>query len=304
MTGRKLHADEIDISEALVRRLLAAQFPAWATLRVEPVVSDGTDNAMFRLGRDMAVRLPRYPAAAKQVEKEQTWLPRLAPHLPLPIPVAIANGSPAPANGYPWQWSVCRWLDGEQPISTQSDVAQIAVDLAEFVAALHKIDPADGPPPGAHNTGRGEPLARRDLATRDAIAALHGTIDVDAVTAAWEADLNAPVRHRQPVWIHGDLSAGNLLVANGRLSGVIDFGCLGVGDPACDLIVAWNLFSEDARRTYRAALMVDDATWARGRGWALSVALIQLPYYRDTNPVIAANAVRTIETVLADHRGC
>lgn len=295
-----MHADEVNTDESLVGRLLAAQFPQWADLRLELVASAGTDNAIYRLGDDMAVRLPRIEAATGQVDKEHRWLPRLAPHLPLAIPVPLAKGRPA--EGYPWHWSVYAWLKGEnaiiQPIA---DLCHAATVLGGFVAALQRIDPRGAPTPGEHNFYRAVPLARRDAATREAITALQEIVDADEVTAAWEAALRAPAWQRPPVWVHGDLSAGNLLVEQGRLSGVIDFGCLGAGDPACDSMVAWTLFSGESRDVFRAALGSDDAGWARGRGWALSWALIALPYYRDTNPVIVGNARHTIDEVLADN---
>jgi aminoglycoside phosphotransferase (APT) family kinase protein len=297
-----MHEDEVDTDAALVRRLLAAQFPQWADLPIRPVLSAGTDNAIYRLGADMAVRLPRIHWATGQVDKEHQWLPRLAPLLPLAIPVPLAKG--APGEGYPWHWSVCRWLEGENAtVERLADLRQAAMDLAQFVAALQRIDATGGPPPGPHNFGRGEPLAARAAPTRKAIAALEeqGTLDTGAVTAAWEAALRAPAWRGSPVWIHGDLSSGNLLARQGRLSAVIDFGGLGVGDPACDLMVAWTLFSGESRDAFRAALAVDEATWARGRGWALSWALIFIPYYLDTNPVGVAHARRAIDEVLSDH---
>ncbi|HEX2035932.1 MAG TPA: aminoglycoside phosphotransferase family protein [Chloroflexota bacterium] len=301
MCARKMHADEVDTDVPLVRRLLAGQFPHWAHLPIEPVPSAGTDNAIYRLGEDMAVRLPRIAAATGQLQKEARWLPKLAPHLPLAIPTPLAAG--APAEGFPWHWSVYRWLEGQTAtIDRFADPRQAAIDLARFVTAMHGIDAAGGPPPGAHNSFRGVPLAMRDESTRAAIASLRGTLTSGAVSAAWEAALRAPAWQGPPVWIHGDLSAGNLLVVRGSLSAVIDFGCLGIGDPACDLMVAWTLFSGQSREAFRAALSVDQATWARGRGWALSWALIFIPYYVETNPVGVASARRTIEEVLAELR--
>lgn len=293
-----MHADEVPTSVALVRRLLAAQFPQWADLPIEPVPSAGTDNALYRLGNNLVVRLPRIHWAAAQVDKEQCWLPRLAPHLPLAIPVPLAKG--APGAGYPWHWSVYQWFEGEDAILDRlADPSQAARQLAAFITALQQIDPADGPPAGVHNSSRGVPLARRDAQTRIAIAALDGALDAAATTAAWEAALQVPAWSGSPLWIHGDLKPGNLLAKGRRLSAVIDFGCLGVGDPACDLQVAWSFLSPETRRVFRAALQVDEATWARGRGWALSVALIALPYYRHTNPVLAAISQSTIDQVLA-----
>jgi aminoglycoside phosphotransferase (APT) family kinase protein len=282
-----------------VRRLLVAQFPQWASLPIRPLPSGGTDNAIYRLGNDMAVRLPRIHWAVAQVEKEQKWLPRLAPRLPLAIPFPLAMGTPG--EGYPYPWSVYRWLEGENAtIERIGDLRQAADDLAQFVIALQRVDATEGPLAGPHNSFRGVPLAVRDAAVRSAITALHGVIDTDAATAVWEEALQAPEWHGPPVWIHGDLQSGNLLAVEGRLSAVIDFGCLGVGDPACELIVAWNLLSAEAREVYRATLQVDDATWTRGRGWALSVGLIALPYYLNTSPAMVNYARHTIAAVLAD----
>ncbi len=298
MTAGKMHADEVETDVSLVGRLLAAQFPQWSTLPIAPVRSAGTDNAIYRLGDDMAVRLPRIHWAVGQVDKEQRWLPRLAPHLPLAIPVPLAQGTPG--EGYPWSWGVYRWLEGENAtIEGIADPRQMATDLAQFVAALQRIDATGGPPPEAPLSSRSGPLAERDDTVRAAIAALRGRIDTGAATAAWEAALHAPAWHGLPVWLHGDLQSGNLLAQQGRLTAVIDFGCLGVGDPACDLQPVWNLFPADVRPVFRAALPVDDATWARGRGWALSQALIALPYYWDTNPGMVAMAHHTLGAVLA-----
>lgn len=294
-----MHADEADIDAALVGRLIAAQFPQWAGLWIEPVRSAGTDNALYRLGPDMVVRLPRIHRAIEQVEKEHRWLPRLAPQLPIAIPVPLAIGRPD--QGYPWPWSVYRWLDGETAtIERIVDPRQAATDLGAFVAALQGIDPVGGPPPGPHNSFRGVPLVRRDAETRGAIAALRGTFDTDALTVAWEAAIRAPAWQGPPVWLHGDLHAANMLAHQGRLNAVIDFGCLGVGDPACDLAPAWTYLPADTRGIFRAALAVDDSTWARGRGWALSFGLIALPYYRHTNPELAGIARYSIEQALAD----
>ncbi len=299
MPAKKMHSNEINCDVSLVRRLLAVQFPQWAGLPLAPVPSAGTDNALYRLGNEMVVRLPRIDWAVGQVEKEQRWLPQLAPRLPLAIPVPLAKG--VPGAGYPWHWSVYRWLEGENAtLERLADMRETAVTLAHFITTLQQIDPTGGPPPGEHNSGRGVPLAERDGQTRQAIATLEGLIDTKAATAAWEIALEAPVWTGPPVWLHGDLQSGNLLAVERVLTAVIDFGCLGVGDPACDLMVAWNLFSGEARQAFRAALAVDEASWARGRGWALSVGLIALPYYHQTNPVLASIARFAIHQVLAD----
>ena len=294
MAGSKMHDDEVETDVGLVARLLADQFPKWANLPIEPVRSAGTDNALYRLGPDMTVRMPRIDWAVNAVDREHRWLPRIAPLLPVAIPVPLGTGEPG--QGYPYPWSIYPWLKGENPAVGQlADPDGLARDLAGFVAALHAIDPAGGP-----RGGRGVPLEQRESPTRAAIKALQGTIDPAAVTTAWEAALQVPAWDGPPVWAHGDLSPGNLLIVEGRLSAVIDFGTLGIGDPAVDLIVAWNLLPVATRAVYREALRIDDHTWQRGRGWALSIALIQLPYYHRTNPILAENARYVIAEVLAD----
>jgi len=288
-----MHADEVHTDAGLVRRLVNGQFPQWADLPIQRVPSAGTDNALYRLGDDLLARLPRRPNAASQAAKDAEWLPRLAPHLPVPVPVPMATGRLA--EEYPWTWSVCPWFDGANPAVGRVSIAD---ELAAFVAALHAIDPSGGPPAGSHNFFRGAPLELRDPPTRAAIEALKGMFDTDALAAAWDAALAVPPWTGPPMWVHGDLAPGNLLLLGERISAVIDFGCLGVGDPAVDLIVAWNLLDPEAREVYRAALDIDDASWARGRGWALSIALIQLPYYKDTNPMLAANSNHVIREVM------
>jgi aminoglycoside phosphotransferase (APT) family kinase protein len=291
LTESRLHAAEVGTDAALVRRLITAQFPEWEAFPIEHVSSSGTDNALYRVGSEMVARLPRVHWAVADVAKDFRWLPIFVPLLPVAIPVPLAMG--APGEGYPWEWGVYRWLEGENPTIGHSDAASLARDLAHLVQALQRVDLAGGPP-----AQRGVPLPTRDEPTRKAIAALRGTIDTAAATAAWEAALRSPAWPGAPVWVHGDLSPGNLLIHDGRLTAVIDFGGLGMGDPACDLIIAWNLLPPDARVIFRRQLAVDAATWSRGRGWALSVALIQLPYYTNTNPSLAANARHVIDAIL------
>jgi aminoglycoside phosphotransferase (APT) family kinase protein len=300
MPEPRMHADEVEIDAELVRRLLATQFPDWVDLPIEPVYPRGTDNALYRVGDGMVARLPRHEPSVRTLESEHRWLPRIAPFLPLAVPVPLAEG--LPGEGYPFPWSIYSWLEGrpatEAPID---DLEQAADDLAEFVTALWRIDPAGAPTPGEHNDFRGESLARRDRMTRASIAALTRTIDIEAVTAAWEASLRAAEWHRAPVWIHGDLDARNLLVQDGRLSGVVDFGCVSAGDPATDVMVAWKVFTGETRESFRAALSVDDATWERSKGWALSQAVIALAYYTpETNAVLVRECERWVAEVLAD----
>jgi aminoglycoside phosphotransferase (APT) family kinase protein len=289
-----MHDHEMPIDLPLVRRLMSEQFPQWAHLPLARLRSAGTVHAVYRLGDEFTVRLPRVEGATCDVLNEHHWLPRLAPLLPFRIPEVVGKGEPDGA--YPWPWSVHRWVEGENPLPDHlADPSSLALDLARFTAALRRVDTRDAP-----LAYRGGPLAEADPETRDAIAQLDGIIDTAAAGAAWDTALRAPVWTGPPVWVHADLMPGNLLLVEDRLTAVIDFGTMGVGDPACDLIPAWNLLPGPARDLFRAESGADEATWQRGRGWALSMALIQLPYYQDTNPVLAANARHVIRTVLAD----
>ena len=250
------------------------QFPRWAGLPVTPVELDGWDNTTFRLGDRLSVRLPSAGAYVAQVEKEHRWLPVLAPRLPRPIPEPLAMG--VPGCGFPRPWSVYRWLEGDlATIDRIVDLPGFAADLAAFLVALYAVDTAGGPVAGAHSFFRGAPPTTLDEDVRSAIAELAGGIDVDAATGAWEAALDA-AWCGPDVWVHGDITGSNLLAIDGRLSAVLDFGCCAVGDPACDLAVAWTLFHGDSRCVFRERLGLDEGTWARGRGWALWKALITL----------------------------
>lgn len=295
MTSRKAHTEHLTAS--LVRRLLTAQFPQWAGLPITPVDFDGWDNTTFRLGEDLSVRLPSHAAYEPQIRKEHEWLPRLAPLLPLPIPVPLAIG--VPSSDFPLHWSVRRWIEGEIASNGRiDDQPAFARAVAEFLVALYGIDPGNGPRAGPHSFWRAGPVATYDSETMQAIATLRGRIDANACTVVWQAALDAAWR-AAPVWVHGDIAPDNLLVRDGRLSAVLDFGCSAVGDPACDLVMAWTFFSPESREMFRAGLGLDDGTWARGRGWALWKALITLA--RDTEPSEAEDARRVIDVVLADH---
>ena len=242
------------IDAELVRQLIAAQFPQWSSLPVEPVAQGGSDNRTFRLGERMLVRLPSESSYAAQVEKEQRWLPTLAPLLPLPIPTPLATGTPG--SGYPWPWSVYGWLDGETAACAAiADRRAFAGELGRFLTALQRIDATDGPTAGEHNCHRGGPLETYDAETRRTIEQLGARVDAAAISV-WSAALSAPWRGA-PVWLHGDVAAGNLLVRDGRLCAVIDFGCCGVGDPACDTVMAWTFFDAESRAAFLAALPHD-----------------------------------------------
>ncbi|ANS62725.1 phosphotransferase [Streptomyces lincolnensis] len=296
MCALKMRDGEVDVDAALVRRLVGEQFPEWSGRSVERLESSGTENAVFRLGADLLVRLPRHPGAVGDVEHEQVWLPRLGPGLPVATPEPVGVG--VPGAGFAWPWSVYRWLEGRNPVvGALAEPELLAKDLAEFVGALRRIEPGDGP------TGyRGVPLAARDPYLREALAQLEGRADTGAIAAVWEQALGLPVYGGPPVWAHGDLMAGNLLVDGGRLTGVIDFATVGVGDPAVDLIPAWCVLPAEARDVFREAVGADAAEWARGRAWALSIAVIALPFYWHTNPPVAQTSRHVIAEILAETR--
>ena len=261
------------ITADVAARLVAAQFPQWAGLPVTPVTLNGHDNTTFRLGDELTLRFPGAYSVA-QVAKEHRWLPVLARHLPLPIPEPVAMGRPGA--GFRRPWSVYRWIAGEPASASEvPDLAAFAEGLAGFLTALQAIDASDGPPAGAHNFFKGGPLATWDEQTRRLIDLTADDIDARAATSVWDTALNS-TWERGPVWVHGDLTASNMLVADGALHGVIDFGGAAVGDPACDLVMEWTFFTGDSAAAFRRDLRLDQATWARGRGWALWKALVTL----------------------------
>ncbi|KRC63363.1 aminoglycoside phosphotransferase [Aeromicrobium sp. Root236] len=296
--GPPVDRDSLDV--ALAERLVRTQFPQWVDLPVRPVDLPGWDNRTFRLGDEMSIRLPTGPWYALQVEKEQRWLPELAPQLPLPIPAPVAQGRPG--EGYPYAWSVYRWIDGRPARRDRiGSLTTFATDLAGFLAALQRADATDGPGPGRHNFFRGGPLDTYESEARDAITELGDVIPGRAAHRILDEALQAEWSG-VPVWFHGDVATGNLLVTDGVLSGVIDFGTSGVGDPACDVVIAWTLLDDESRAAFRHTLGVDDAMWARGRGWALWKALITYAQHRrDADPVGAADAKRVLDEIFTEH---
>ena len=289
----KMHDGEVDIDAELVRRLVAAQFPWLTNLPIRELQATGTVNAIYRLGDHLYARLPRVQDWAQDLDKEWQWLPRLAPHLSLQTPEPVAHGHPE--SSYPFAWAIYRWIDG-QPYADAlvDDEREAARELAQFVVELRRIDPV-----GAPRGGR-RPLRELDAVTRAAIQSARDAIDSEAATAAWERALQAPAWNGTAVWIHTDLLRSNVLVRDGRLCAVIDFGGAGVGDPAADVIPAWSVFGHTGRGVFRDTLDVDDGTWDRARGFALHQAALIIPYYGETNPGFIAPAKRTVEEVLAD----
>jgi aminoglycoside phosphotransferase (APT) family kinase protein len=293
--GNRLHHDEIDTDAELVRRLLRAQHPQWGDLPLEPVDSAGTVHVLYRLGDELVVRLPRRPSDVHELSKERRWLPIFAEHLPVAVPEPVAVGEPD--EGYPLPWAVYRWLDGEHPDPDDlRDPEGLARDLAAIARTLRRI-----PPDGAPRAFRSEPLESRDAITREYLAKAPDLLETAALTELWARLVASGGRPSSFPWHHGDLLSTNLLVGrDGRLTAVLDFGCSGTGDVAVDLLPAWAVLTGAARRRFRDEVDVDDAAWDRGRAWALSVAALQVPYYRDTNTRLAAIGLRMLRELLLD----
>lgn len=294
-----MHQGQLEISAAVVGRLIAEQFPQWAGERVRPVPSHGTVNALFRIGDGLVARFPIEPtqpeAARLALLAEADAARRLRESSPFPTPEPVAIGDPGAS--YPLPWAVFRWLPGT--VADDADVADspvFAEDVATFVAAMRGL-PTEGRV--FAGPGRGGVLSEHDAYVEQGLGRSRSFIDTDALARLW-ADLRSTQRAEPDAWTHGDLMPGNLLVEGGRLVGVIDVGQFGVADPALDLQPAWNLMGPRARSAFRSALAVSDDEWARGKGWAFAQAIGCLWYYRTTNPVMSKTAQRTLEALLSD----
>ncbi len=294
-----MHENELEINEGLVYSLIKNQCPEWANLPLERITSSGTDNALFRLGSEHIVRLPRVEwetgSVDKSINKEYEWLPKIAPFLQVPISLPVFKGSPN--HSYPHSWLVAKWNEGH-PVNFEKDNEHelLAKDLACFLNELHGIILPNGP-----TSRRGVPLKKVDTETRMAISQLQEEVSIERTMFLWNQLLNVLPWNKGPVWVHGDFLPGNILVQNYRLSAVIDFSDVGIGDPACDLIISWALLNPQSRKTFKDNLNnIDEDTWERGRGWALSIALIMLPYYKNTNSVLTALARQMIKNVLKE----
>jgi len=291
----------ITVDAAQVRRLIGDQFPQWAGHPVQPVSQSGWDNFAFHVGDEMVARLPSASEYALAVDKEHRWLPALAPQLPLPIPVPLAKGHPGA--DYPFSWSIYRWLHGEPASADRiADPVRFALDLAGFLAALQSVDATDGPQPGKHNWFRGATLRTYDAQTQRAFTTLDGHVDVDLAREIWKSSLDARW-HGEDIWFHGDVAPGNLLLDGGELVAVIDFGTCGVGDPSCDMAIAWTLLTSEGRQAFRERLSVDEATWARGRGWALWKTLVACVQTVGSADEEGANARRILGEIFSEYSG-
>lgn len=296
---RKMSVNKLEIDERLVRSLLDQQCPHWAKLPLKPVVSKGTVHALFRLGEEYVVRIPRIEWVAgsvdNMVEKEFKWIPIIGKLIDVLVAEPVFKGKSS--RDYPWSWTIAKWNEGSVPdFEVKDEYHQLAEDLAHFLNKLHNIKPLEGP-----LSRRGVSLSMQDFETRNALAELTEDIDTQSVLELWRELLKVPEWSQNPLWLHGDLLPGNILIENCRLKALIDFSDMGIGDPACDLIVGWSLFNHSSRQVFRNHLEgIDDNTWERGKGWALSIALIMLPYYKHSNPYMASLARFMIANILND----
>jgi len=284
-----------EITLNLVTKLIQEQFPQWADLPIKPVERSGHDNRTFRLGNTMLIRLPSRDEYAPAVIKEQKWLPQLAQHLSIPIPLPLAMGKPN--KEYPFNWSIYQWIEGENSDTLdEKDLNQFAYDVAQFLHELHKIDITGAP----IATDRGTTPFHYDDETKNCLEQLKSLIDTQTALSIWQTGLNSQW-NQNPVWIHSDLAVGNILVKDHKLAAVIDFSGIAVGDPACDVVIAWTFFKGESREIFKQAMNLDDNTWARARGWALWKALITLIAIENKQSIKAAEQLRIIDAITKDH---
>jgi aminoglycoside phosphotransferase (APT) family kinase protein len=290
----------MNIDTDLVRRLINSQFPKWKDYDIKPVSPQGWDNRTFHLGSNMSIRLPSSESYTPQAEKEQTWLPFLSQKLPFQIPVLLEKGNPSEM--FPYKWGIYKWLDGDNlELELIRDISRLAKDIARFLTQLQKIDTVNAPLAGRHCFYRGAPLEVYHAETKRAIHNLSKIIDAKFATEIWDKAVGTKWK-KPPVWFHGDIAKGNILTRNGQLYAIIDFGCCGVGDPACDLSIAWTFLPEQARKVFKSKLDLDEATWQRGRAWALWKALITLE--GNTGKVETSKtqeAIKTLKEIFDDY---
>ena len=290
----------MEIAVSTVQALIAEQFPEWASLPITPVKRSGWDNRTFRLGKAFSIRMPSEERYVPQVKKEQQWLSFIANSISTQIPQPVAHGRPN--KDYPWEWSIYQWIEGDDiDPSVDTNTIDIALKISQFIRELHKVDAANGPVPGPHNFYRGENLRVYDKDTRTYVKQLADKINADAILALWRQALNTEWAS-PPVWIHGDLEPSNLLVSDNKLVAVIDFGSCAVGDPACDLVIAWTFFNSESREAFRANLNLSDDTWVRGKAWALWKALFQMSKSLEQHDSEHDRARLIIERILRDRK--
>lgn len=293
-----LRERRFEVAQELAQSLIDRQFPVWSYLPLKKIDSAGTDNSVYRLGDEMAVRFPVSVSAAEQITKEHSWLPKLS-SFAVAIPVIIGAGQPA--TEFPFPWSVVNWIDGKDAVSENvSDWLKMAEDLGQFVSVLRGQNTLGAPTAGKHNGYRGTALVNLDQVARYAMNDLEDIFDKACLLKIWEQALGIEPWAGAPVWIHGDIHAANIIVRNGSLAGIIDFGLMGVGDPACDLALAWSLLPTHARDVFRAAANVNEPTWQRGKGWGLYIGVIALSYYRERNAILSGIAETAISAVIED----
>jgi aminoglycoside phosphotransferase (APT) family kinase protein len=297
---RDLLERRFEVVEELAQSLIDSQFPAWSHLPLKKIDSAGTDNSIYRLGKELALRFPVSVSAAEQVAKEHRWLPKLS-SFAAAIPIVVGAGRPT--NEYPFPWSVMNWIEGKDAASTIiSDWLTMADDLGQFVRKFRGQNTSGAPVAGKHNGFRGTALVNLDQVARNAMNALEDTFDKACLLKIWEQALGVEPWAGSPVWIHGDIHAANIIVRNDGIAGIIDFGLMGIGDPACDLALGWSLLPPRAREIFRTAANVDEPTWQRGKGWGLYIGVIALSYYRDRNPTLSGIAEKAIRAVIEDSR--
>lgn len=289
----------VEITLSIVKKLILEQFPEWSNLPIEPVKQGGVDNRTFRLGKEMLIRLPSAEGYAAQVQKEQEWLPKLALHLSIAITKPLAQGKPS--KDYPFNWSIYKWIDGESANIISLDDSQlqhIALQLAQFLNELHVINITDSYFPGTHNFWRGSHPSVYDAQVRSVVKILHDVVDIEKILTIWKKAMESKWE-KTPVWVHGDFASGNILIKDGNLAAVIDFGCMGVGDPACDLTIVWTFLTSESRNVFKSNLIgLDPHTWDRAKGWALWKALITLEQIDNKENLEALKQKKVINEIL------
>jgi len=289
---RMMHENELDISTKMVDHLIKQQCPQYNTLSLKRIPSSSTVHALYQLGQQFVVRLPRIQAT-QGIEKEWAWLKHLSPHLDISISEPIFRGNPS--EFYPWPWLISHYYPGITPsFEKQNEHSWLAIALADFLNQFHKIPLIEDAP----QSRRGVPLKDLDKQTRQEIVSIGDEFDTTKLVKLWQTFSNLSTWEHEPVWVHGDMLPGNILVNHQMISAVIDFSDVGTGDPACDLIIAWALFNKHSRAIFKKHLQnIDENTWLRGKGWALSIAAIMLPYYKNSNPDFAELARRILTQI-------